>query len=129
MSNMAMILAEKKNSSVSRQAAGLQLKNCLTARDVSLKIKCQQRWLSLPGITRKTILDILLNTLGTEDVNPSCAAQCLAYIGATDAAADSNSLNQLLSELITLFNIRANNGRCIEATVEAIGFICQEVVR
>ena len=131
---MSTVLAENKNSSVARQAAGLQLKNCLTARNAYLKMEYQQRWISLANDSRKRIREFLLTTLGTENVNPSCAAQCLACISAAEltysesvSSSEHCYLNELLSELTSMFN-EATYERRKEATIETIGFICQEVV-
>lgn len=46
------VLAHANNSNVARQAAGLQLKNHLTSKDVTIKEQYQQRWLSFPSETR-----------------------------------------------------------------------------
>lgn len=130
---MSIVIADPKNSSVARQAAGLQLKNCLTVRDVSLKKEYQQRWSNLQEETRKTVRERLISTLGTENIHPSCAAQCLAYIGAaelfleTQSSSEVTSLNDLLSELSDVVSQPANEHRK-EATLESIAYICQEIV-
>lgn len=49
------VLAHESNSNVARQAAGLQLKNHLTSKDVTIKEQYQQRWLSFPAETRDYI--------------------------------------------------------------------------
>jgi importin subunit beta-1 len=52
ISNMSFVIADPSNSPIARQAAGLQLKNCLTVKDVTLKKECQQRWSKLEEETR-----------------------------------------------------------------------------
>ncbi len=42
-------------SVVARTAAGLQLKNYLTSKDLDVKLQFQQRWLSLPMEARTEI--------------------------------------------------------------------------
>lgn len=42
------VLVDINNSTVARMAAGLQLKNQLTSKDLQVKIQYQQRWLSFP---------------------------------------------------------------------------------
>lgn len=135
ISNMSIVLADSKNSPVARQAAGLQLKNCLTVRNVSQKEEYHRRWLALPLKTRKAIRERLISALGTENVYPSCAAQCLACIGAaellsseTETSSDTTSLGDLLSVLANLIGQTANE-HCKEAALEALGYVCQEVVR
>jgi importin subunit beta-1 len=49
---MSVVIADPNNSPIARQAAGLQLKNCLTVKDVTLKKECQQRWSKLEEETR-----------------------------------------------------------------------------
>ncbi|XP_059353376.1 importin subunit beta-like isoform X2 [Daphnia carinata] len=131
---MSIVLADSKNSPVARQAAGLQLKNCLTVRNVSLKEEYQRRWLSLPLKTRKAIRERLISALGTENVYPSCAAQCLAYTGAaellsseTQTSSDTTSLGELLSVLASLIIGQTASEHCKEAALEALDYVCQEV--
>lgn len=127
---MSKVLADPKNSSVARQAAGLQLKNSLTARDPNRKTACQKRWCSLPAETRKNIRKRIFSALGTEAVHPSCAAQCLAYICSAELvleAYDENCLHESLVDLIDLLDSDVQQNQK-EAAMETIGFICQEVV-
>lgn len=42
------VLVQGGNSQVARMAAGLQLKNHLTSKDLTMKQQYQQRWLALP---------------------------------------------------------------------------------
>lgn len=42
------VLVQAGNSQVARMAAGLQLKNHLTSKDMALRQKYQQQWLHLP---------------------------------------------------------------------------------
>lgn len=132
---MSIVLADSKNSPVARQAAGLQLKNCLTVRNVSLKEEYQRRWLALPVKTRNAVRERLISSLGTENVYPSCAAQCLAHIGAAEllhsesqSSSETTSLGDLLSVLASLIG-QTTNEHCQEAVLEALAYICQEVVR
>lgn len=131
---MSIVLAEAKNSSVARQAAGLQLKNRLSARDSSLKKEYRKRWFSLPFKTRTAVRGRLLSSLGTEIIYPSCAAQCLACISSAELlsqddylSSDYNSLSDMLSSLTHIF-ATTDNERKKEAVMETIGFICQELV-
>lgn len=133
---MSNVLAGGKNSAVARQAAGLQLKNCLTSRNVSLKKEYQKRWLSLPLKTRIGVREQLLSSLGTENIHPSCSAHCLACICAAELFShDEEHLsfgNHCLSEVLTalknIISATAANERRKEAAMEAINFVCQELV-
>lgn len=119
---------------MARQAAGLQLKNCLTIRDESLKEEYQRRWSNLPEKIRNTVRNRLVSSLGTENIYPSCAAQCLAYIAAaelllpkTPPSSEMTSLKDLLSELSGIVNKPASEHHK-EAALESIAYICQEIV-
>lgn len=131
---MSIVLADKSNSCVVRQAAGLQLKNCLTARNSFLKAECQKRWLFLAQHLRKTVYERLLSTLGTESINPSCAAQCIAYICAaellsseSEATVINNTFDEQLLAVIRLCEPDINEPTKL-AAMEAIRFICEEIV-
>lgn len=45
---LSEVLVQAGNSQVARMAAGLQLKNHLTSKDMALRQKYQQQWLQLP---------------------------------------------------------------------------------
>jgi importin subunit beta-1 len=127
---MSVVLADTKNSNVSRQAAGLQLKNCLTSKDASLKEKYQRRWSNLPCFTCKIVRKRLISSLGTENISPSCAAQCLAYILAAELLLPEtkyNSVGNMLVELSDIVSKPADAHRT-EAALESIAYICQEIV-
>lgn len=49
------VLVHGGNSAVARMAAGLQLKNHLTSKDLAIKEQYQQRWLHFPEDTREYI--------------------------------------------------------------------------
>jgi hypothetical protein len=117
-----------------RQAASLQLKTCLTVKDAKLNEQYHEGWTNLPKETRNAVRDRLISTLGTENTqNPSCAAQCLAYIMAagffpeTQASSGMASLECFLSEVSDMVRQPAKEHR-IEAAFESIAFICQEIV-
>lgn len=52
---MSDILRHGGNSPVARMAAGLQLKNQLTAKDLTVKTSYQLRWLAFPEEIRNYI--------------------------------------------------------------------------
>ena len=119
---LSQVLANKSNSRVARMAAALQMKNYLTSKEIGVKTEYHRRWLSLPQSVRQVIKDNVLNALGHE----ATAAQCVACIAAAELPADQ------WPELIPLFISKAQssnqNNKEREATMEAIGFICLEIV-
>lgn len=55
MQRLSAILVTAGASSIARMAAGLQLKNQLTSKDLEMKFQYQQRWLAIPHDTREYI--------------------------------------------------------------------------
>ena len=124
---LSAILAHGANSPVARMAAGLQLKNCLTSKDLEVKQEYQKRWLSFPMDMRAYVKKNLLSTIGTEAVRPSSAAQCVAYMAVAELP--NNQWPELIPVLVA--NVTAVNSTEMvrEATLETIGYICQDIVR
>ncbi|XP_046482449.1 importin subunit beta-1 isoform X1 [Neodiprion pinetum] len=114
-------------SAVARMAAGLQLKNQLTSKDPALKIQYQERWLAIPAESRDYIKKNILGALGTENNRPSSAAQCVAYVAVAELPV------QQWSDLIPVLvnNVADPNSTEMmkEATLETIGYICQDIDR
>jgi len=52
---LSAVLVTVGASPVARMAAGLQLKNQLTSKDLEMKFQYQQRWLTIPVETREYI--------------------------------------------------------------------------
>ncbi|XP_044020400.1 importin subunit beta-1 isoform X3 [Aphidius gifuensis] len=122
---LSAVLGTTAASTVARMAAGLQLKNQLTSKDLTLKDQYQQRWLLIPADAREYIKKNILGALGTEENRPSSAAQCVAYVAVAELPVGQ------WSELIPLLvnNIADVNSTEMmqEATLETIGYICQEI--
>ncbi|XP_013168387.1 PREDICTED: importin subunit beta-1 isoform X1 [Papilio xuthus] len=119
------VLAQGGNSQVARMAAGLQLKNHLTSKDPVLKQQYHQRWLVLPEDIRLYIKKNILTAIGTENSRPSSAAQCVAYVAVAELPVGQwNDLIPMLVENVV--NAQSTELKK-EATLEAIGYICQEI--
>ncbi|XP_037297957.1 importin subunit beta-1 isoform X1 [Manduca sexta] len=119
------ILVQGGNSQVARMAAGLQLKNHLTSKDPLLKQQYQQRWLALPEDIRLYIKKNILTAIGTESNRPSSAAQCVAYVAVAELPV--NQWNDLIPILVeNVINAQSTELKK-EATLEAIGYICQDI--
>lgn len=119
------VLAQPGNSNVARMAAGLQLKNHLTSKDESIKEQYQRRWLTFQADIRDYIKKNILDALGTENSRPSSAAQCVAYVAVTELPV--GQWNYLIDALVN--NVVHDKSTEIqrEATLEAIGYICQDI--
>ncbi|XP_050670015.1 importin subunit beta-1 isoform X2 [Leptidea sinapis] len=119
------VLVQGGNSQVARMAAGLQLKNHLTSKDPAMKLQYQQKWLALPEDVRIYIKKNILSAMGTENSRPSSAAQCVAYVAVAELPA--GQWNDLIPFLVdNVVNVESTEMKK-EATLEAIGYICQEI--
>uniref|UniRef100_A0A336LK41 CSON007162 protein n=1 Tax=Culicoides sonorensis TaxID=179676 RepID=A0A336LK41_CULSO len=119
------VLETSANSSVARMAAGLQLKNQLTSKDTLTKQQYQQRWLSFPEDIREYIKKNVLSALGNENTRPSSAAQCVAYIAVAELPVGQWSI--LMQTLVNNVVSEGSTENIREATLEAIGYICQDI--
>lgn len=110
MRQLAIVLADTKNTPFVRKAAGLQIKNALSAREQALfdqkKHRCVWRscsgffvqilnlvirWFSIPDEVRQSVKKCVLQTLGTE-VRPSVAAQCIAALACVELPVNVRSI-------------------------------------
>lgn len=90
-----------------------------------MKAECQKRWLSLPEDVRENVKIKVLSTLGTESSRPSSAAQVVAYVAVAELPFGLwNELVKLLTQNVTN---PTSTEMMKEATLEAIGYICQDI--
>ncbi|XP_065342738.1 importin subunit beta-1 isoform X3 [Cloeon dipterum] len=122
---LSEILGHGGNSAVVRMAAGLQFKNSLTSKDPNIAIQYQHRWLALPEQTRAYIKQNILGALGTENNRPSTAAQCVAYVAVAELPVKQwpELIECLASNVVNTSSTEMTK----EATLETIGYICQEI--
>lgn len=119
------VLYEQQNPPVVRAAAGLQLKNQLTARDETFRSQQQERWRTLAEDVRQYIKERVFRTLGTEIFRPSSAPQCVAYIAIVELPEGLwPGLIQALTQNVTN---PASTPQLRLASIEAIGYICQDI--
>lgn len=62
------VLVQGGNSQVARMAAGLQLKNHLTSKDLILKQEYQKRWIALPEDVRFYIKKNVRNVAADREI-------------------------------------------------------------
>jgi len=120
------VLFEQQNPPVVRAAAGLQLKNQLTARDETLRQQQRTRWLRLPDDTRQYIKERVFRTLGTEIFRPSSAPQCVAYIAIAELSEEQ--WPGFIFALVRNIKSPTTTDKHKLATLEAIGYVCQEMI-
>lgn len=121
------VLCNQQNQPVVRAAAGLQLKNQLTARDETIKNRAQERWRNLPETTRLHIKERVFKSLGTEMYRPSSAPQCVAYIAIAELT--EKQWPDFINALVHNAQGPASGDKLRLATLEAIGYVCQDIER
>uniref|UniRef100_A0A915AY70 Importin N-terminal domain-containing protein n=1 Tax=Parascaris univalens TaxID=6257 RepID=A0A915AY70_PARUN len=121
---LSSVLSNRGCTNFVRQAAGLQLKNVLVAKEEATKTEYLRRWLALPENVRHFVKQNVLHTLGTEAFRPSIAAQCVAAIACAEIP------SQQWPEVITWLqhNITSTSTEMLkESCLEALGYICQDI--
>ncbi|CAK9292405.1 unnamed protein product [Gordionus sp. m RMFG-2023] len=108
-----------------RMAAGLELKNHLTSKDISLKTQYHQRWLNMPCTIRNFIKQNVLLAISLEGARPSAAAQCAAYLAVAELP--QNLWPELIPQLVLNITNNEMNTSSTEGSLEALGYICQEI--
>ncbi|ORY53095.1 ARM repeat-containing protein [Rhizoclosmatium globosum] len=117
------LLSEASNPSI-RQSAGLAMKNALSAKDENIRAEFVTRWTQIDVPARKQIKDGLLATLSSPvSTSGFVAAQVIAAIGAIELP--HNQWPDLITILV--HNVQAPDNNTKEATLQAIGFICETI--
>ncbi|KAL4651315.1 hypothetical protein ACB092_01G151200 [Castanea dentata] len=108
----------------SRKLAGLILKNALDAKEQHRKLELVQRWLSLDPSVKTQIKACLLKTLSSPALDArSTASQVIAKVAGIELP------HKQWPELIGLLlsNIHQLPANTRQATLETLGYICEEV--
>lgn len=124
---MLMLSAELGNETSPphvRNAAGLALKNALTAKESARSEEYSNRWLAVPPDTRSKIKHDSLIALGSSVKQVgTVAAQLVAAIAAVELP--SGQWPELVELLLSFMGQSNVNLRV--ATLQAIGFICESI--
>ena len=138
-------LVNEASASHVRNAAGLALKNALSARvsfhgfrftylvdtihsqENARQVEFTNRWLALDVDTRNKVKQDALMALGSSVKNVgTVAAQIVSAIGAVELPV--NQWMELIEILLGFVN-NATNTNLRVATLQAIGFLCETIVR
>ncbi|KAJ3327361.1 karyopherin beta, partial [Blyttiomyces sp. JEL0837] len=125
---MAMLITELANESNNadiRSAAGIAFKNCLAAKDDATKAGNAQRWLQIDPHLREQLKGGLLGTL------PSTSSKAgLAAARAVAAVAEIEIPNHQWLNVVGILceSVKHNDPNLKEASLKALGFICEAVV-
>ena len=122
---LSEVLYHGGNSAVCRQQAGVQLKNFLYTNDENLRSQYEERWLAMPEDVRQATKQNVLGALGTESFRPSAAAQCVQMIAVVELP--RCLWPGLVTTLVQNVTNPASTEMMKESTLQAIGYICQDV--
>ncbi|KAG5653924.1 hypothetical protein H0H81_009281 [Sphagnurus paluster] len=122
---LSSVLLEESNAIHVRNAAGLALKNALSARESTRQTEYSNRWLALSNDTKAKIKQDALLTLGsTSQKAGNFASQVVAAIAAVELP--QNQWPDLIELLLGFVNNQQNTNLKI-ATLQTIGFICETI--
>lgn len=132
-SNPSQYLISLSNSLVNnatpshiRNAAGLAIKNTLSARESSRQEEYALRWKALDSQTREKLkADALASLAATDRGARNVAGQVVAAIATIELPA--GLWNDLIANLLELVGHSDNTG-LRQATLQAIGYICESIV-
>lgn len=127
LTSLSSALASAGTPSHLRNAAGLAIKNALSARELPRQEEYAQRWKQqLDQQTRDQLKQEALTTLASEDRGArNVSGQVVAAIAAIELPA--GMWNGLIPSLLELVGRQDNSG-LRQATLQAIGFICESIV-
>ncbi|KAF9196716.1 karyopherin beta [Haplosporangium sp. Z 11] len=125
---VVMLCQELSNDqSQARIAAGLALKNALTAREPERRKELSARWMNIDHQTRDQIKALVLTTLGTTDIRAGVVtAQVVAAVAAIELPLGQweDVIRLMLQNLQT-----TDNTNLKQCTLQAIGFVCETIDR
>ncbi|EIW76776.1 karyopherin Kap95 [Coniophora puteana RWD-64-598 SS2] len=125
---LVMLSSELANESSPihvRNAAGLALKNALSAREAERQDEYATRWIALDNETKYKIKGESLSTLGSTQTRAgSVAAQVVSAIATVELPHDH--WPELIEMLLGFVN-NSNDANLKIATLQAIGFICEGI--
>ncbi|KAJ2497903.1 karyopherin Kap95 [Coemansia sp. RSA 1972] len=107
-----------------RSAAGIALKNALTAKDETRQEQHSQRWLQVDEGTRSQVKQGVLVTLGSDNRQATmAAAQAIAAITATELP--QGQWQDVITTLLQ--NVSTTSTGLKIASLQTIGFICESI--
>ncbi|KAH9834388.1 ARM repeat-containing protein [Rhodofomes roseus] len=125
---MMMLSTELVNESSPqhvRNAAGLALKNALTARESARQLDNSNRWLALDDNTRNKVKQDGMMALGSTNAKiGTVAAQVVAAIASVELP--QGQWSELIEILLGFVNNQSSTNMRV-ATLQAIGFICETI--
>ncbi|KAL0578066.1 karyopherin Kap95 [Marasmius crinis-equi] len=123
---LSSVLVDESSAIHIRNAAGLALKNALTAREAQRQSEYSQRWINISPDAKSKIKQQSLMTLGsTSQKAGTFASQVVAAIAAVELP--NGEWQDLIEILLGFVNNQTNDANLKIATLQAIGFICEQI--
>ncbi|RKP35627.1 armadillo-type protein, partial [Dimargaris cristalligena] len=117
-------LVNEQNPSHVRTAAGLALKNTMTAKDSARQEELAQKWMSIDVNTKLQVKQATLQTLGSADHRAgTAAAQVTTAIAAIELP--QNEWTDLVKVLLSF--METDNTNLKQSSLQTIGFICESI--
>jgi len=127
LANLSQTLASDQAPSHIRNAAGLAIKNALSARDAARQDDYAARWKNLDPPTRDSVKHDALATLAAADRGArNVSGQVVAAVAAVELPA--GMWPGLVGQLLQLASAN-DNPNLRQATLQTIGYICEAIVR
>ncbi|EJD36187.1 karyopherin Kap95 [Auricularia subglabra TFB-10046 SS5] len=121
---LAAELANERGELMTRNAAGIALKNALSARDVQRQQEYEARWLNLPAEPKNQVKQDALRTLASPTRAAGVSAQVIAAIAAVELP--NHQWPELIQGLLGYVNDPSNANLRVSA-LQTIGYICETI--
>ncbi|PFH47543.1 hypothetical protein AMATHDRAFT_67559 [Amanita thiersii Skay4041] len=125
MVTLSSVLVDENSPLIVRNAAGLALKNALSARESTRQTEYANRWLQMNTEAKEKIKQDALRTLGSSNEKAgNFASQVVAAIAAVELPLAH--WTNLIEILLGFVNMEGNTNLKI-ATLQTIGYICEAI--
>lgn len=122
---LSKVLQNSANDPTVRTAAGLQLKNFLSARDITVRKEKFAAWARIDPQSRAQIKKNVLETLGTEHASSHAAPAIIAALAIGEIPAEE--WPELIPFLCDAIIGEQSTQERRQACLESIGYICEDV--
>ncbi|KAJ1971490.1 karyopherin Kap95 [Dimargaris xerosporica] len=117
-------LVNEQNPSHVRTAAGIALKNTMTAKDMQRQEEMAKQWMSIEAATKQQVKQATLQTLASSDLRAgTAAAQVVAAIAGIELPLQE--WGDLIKNLLSF--METDNTNLKQSTLQAIGFVCETI--
>ncbi|OAY65435.1 Importin subunit beta-1, partial [Ananas comosus] len=123
---LSVELSNEQKPPASRRLAGIILKNSLDAKDSIRKEELTQRWVSVDPAIKFQIKESLLRTLGSPVAEARhTSSQVTAKVASIEIP--RREWQELIAKLLTYMTQQDTTSSLKQATLEALGYVCEEV--